>query len=1093
MIPAMLYSLSDPDLDAKLPTPESASPYHHSWSVPKFFEQGEENEERNSYIDGKWDFFCATALINERYLYFHCSHKSLPTRTFLTLNLETFQAKFIELDKDFERFSYSQALVAHDNNLILFGRQKTDGVAKDQQNDYLLFIFGNSFERCDIMNYEDSSFSSRYGYSLDTLDTNIFLFGGIVNEEYSSDLLFINLQGLPVAPNESSDEKKNIVKWSQIPLQSASPPGRCNHATTVVGYKLIIHGGKNQTGLLGDLWLFDLETVSWTEIRPVGNFPCPREGHKVVSFGNKLYMYGGFDESGAICKDLWCFNLDKQCWSRTKGPSIAENNPIFLNMACYNERLFLIFSHETHSSRRFHSYECDPASLSWDDMGAYGLPVFNHVSMYPSNASSNTISLGNFKSNHTKNRSNASFNFYDYLEPTHKAVQSTRHRHYGSLDEQGLKSLKELKRNSLHHHRNSDNLSLREFGHSSPFAYDVDNTITSLPIAYNGEEDKKDNQSLLSIPDHVSNRSANLQAFHFNSTDDRIAWLEEQLLYCMTQGYALKPPGHLKEKYPKGILYQSQPLKMLESLHAMEEELSKTEYEFKQNASLLISENAQLLAEKDAAQSSAKFHMKLLQESNIDSLTQMLSERVHTLEVDVQHSLAEATSYYQRYNELKQKVEEMQFNNAMMRNHQAELTENYAKLQSIIEEDSSKAVSLQTENKILKLDVSRLSQESLEFHSKCQTLEYTNYELETKLIELCDRMEMQTNVIEASASALDVSNTAILSFEDSLRREKEENKIKQEKYLSLTYQSSRLNAEVERLQIENSELQKTTDQVRSDAAYLKSIVQNGLSKLLSSEIETKESHQDSPRTNQKIKYLESRLVGMQKLFEKQQNRLETTMLEMVSVQRKYAEMKHAYSVALIEKGELLSQMSGFTEKSKGEQSKLFETQRALADSKLSHNDYDSRSTKNNSYEHLLHQNDLNSNEKSQEKEDALSKNDEINANDTLFKNYQRSYNNLISAGQITMSRQQDTIHLLNLGLEDQKKRIIDTPNALSNDFSQTVKVVDDSQNENDEQLRSASDIYYANRIKQLEDDYQKAITYANCSDESFQQLNYKFI
>ncbi|EPX72194.1 cell end marker Tea3 [Schizosaccharomyces octosporus yFS286] len=1069
----------DNNIDANLSTHSS---YNQYWSVPKVFEGEPGNDRLPSFLNGDYDFSSSREIINGRYLYFQCRQEGVPTKIFILLDLETCKARLLELDVDFERLHLSQTLSCYKNNLVLSAKRNANHVEKDQQNDCLIFITGETFEICDIMNVCDSSITSRHGYSLDTQGTDIILFGGIVNAEYSNDLLIMNLKGLSVSPDDSSKDSNNARRWSELPLQSSSPPGRCNHATVVLGNKLIIHGGRNKMGLLGDLWLLDLDTMIWTEIRPVGSFPCPRESHKFVSLGNKVYMYGGFDKNQVLSNELWCFDLDKQSWFRTKGPSIPESSANFLTINSCNDRLFLTLSLKRRDSFRFYGYECDPNRLHWNNMDAYGLPVFSHVRMNSSNIANNTVPLGKIKTNHTKNRSNASFSFYDYFEPSHKSVKSLGHRHYGSLDEQGIKSLKGMKRNSLHNRRNSDNLSLREFGQSSPFAYDVDKTITSLPIAYD-DEDNRDNQSFVSVTDRLSDRSTNLQTFHFRTTDDRIAWLEEQLLFCMTQGYALKPPGHLNEIYTKGIHIHSQPLKMLESLHAMEEELSKTKFEFNRSVSNMISENAQLLAEKDASQNSVEFHIKLLQESNIDSLTRMLSERVHTLEIDVQHSLAEATSYYQRCNELERKVEELQCMNSIIKSQQVELNRNYEKLHSVFEEDGNRVGLLQTENNLLKLDVSRLSRDALDFQTKCRTLEYDNYELETKLIELCDRMEMQTNVVEASASALDVSNTAILSFEDSLRREKEENKLLHENCLSLTYHNSHLNAELERLQLENKENQKVTNQVRSDATYLKSIIHNGLSKLLSSDAEAKEKLQDSPTTKQKITHLESQLVDMQQSFEKQRINFEKTMQELILSQRQYVELKHAYSSALAEKGQLLNQMGSFTDARKAD---VLESQRAISGSKLSQ-----ISPRINSFDRVSLQSHLSSGINREEKAISSPVNDEVNNEDSIFSKYQRNFNNLISSEPLTTSPQQHMLHRLKMGLENQKKQLIDTPNTLSKGFDQTV--VNSNQGRNDKPLQSVSDDYYANKIKQLEDDYQQAITFANCSDESFQQLNYKFI
>lgn len=53
--------------------------------------------------------------------------------------------------------------------------------------------------------------------------------------------------------------------------------GRLNHASLLVGRKIVIHGGWDGKGAtMGDLWVFDTENFAWLQPKVAGLSPSPR-------------------------------------------------------------------------------------------------------------------------------------------------------------------------------------------------------------------------------------------------------------------------------------------------------------------------------------------------------------------------------------------------------------------------------------------------------------------------------------------------------------------------------------------------------------------------------------------------------------------------------------------------------------------------------------------------------------------------------------------------------------------------------------------------------------------------------------------------
>lgn len=61
---------------------------------------------------------------------------------------------------------------------------------------------------------------------------------------------------------------------------------------------------------LGDLWEYNLDTNSWKELIPkyAAYRPEPRAGHVMFLAGRMIYIWGGESATGLL-NDMWAFDL----------------------------------------------------------------------------------------------------------------------------------------------------------------------------------------------------------------------------------------------------------------------------------------------------------------------------------------------------------------------------------------------------------------------------------------------------------------------------------------------------------------------------------------------------------------------------------------------------------------------------------------------------------------------------------------------------------------------------------------------------------------------------------------------------------------
>ena len=101
--------------------------------------------------------------------------------------------------------------------------------------------------------------------------------------------------------------------WSDL-TSAAGPAPRSNPALAVDlgNERALLVAGSTDAGYAFDLWTLPLggEEVAWEELGAGGEAPSPRASHDAVVAGDRLYLFGGFGDAGALA-DLWALDLGK--------------------------------------------------------------------------------------------------------------------------------------------------------------------------------------------------------------------------------------------------------------------------------------------------------------------------------------------------------------------------------------------------------------------------------------------------------------------------------------------------------------------------------------------------------------------------------------------------------------------------------------------------------------------------------------------------------------------------------------------------------------------------------------------------------------
>ncbi|KAJ0479347.1 putative kelch-type beta propeller [Helianthus annuus] len=229
----------------------------------------------------------------------------------------------------------------------------------------------------------------------------------------------------------SSTATGNSEGWRKISTSGDKPTPRFNHASAVIGKKMIVVGGESGKGLLEDVqvlnlenyswttassrlylspsslqlkipackghclvpwekkvllvggrtsppsdrvsvWAFYVGTESWSLVEAKGDIPIARSGHTIVRAGSKLILFGGEDNKRRKLNDLHMFDLKSLTWlplhCKGAGPSARCNHVTSL----YDDKLLLVFGGTSKSKSLNDLFSLDFETMMWSRIKIHG-------------------------------------------------------------------------------------------------------------------------------------------------------------------------------------------------------------------------------------------------------------------------------------------------------------------------------------------------------------------------------------------------------------------------------------------------------------------------------------------------------------------------------------------------------------------------------------------------------------------------------------------------------------------------------------------------------------------------------------------------
>lgn len=141
-------------------------------------------------------------------------------------------------------------------------------------------------------------------------------------------------------------------KWICPDIPGDKPIPRRAHTACLHNGRLFIFGGGNGTVALNDVWAMDVtvpfDKLKWEQIKPREGMPVPRPRgyHTSNLVGNVMVIIGGSD--GRDCyDDIWVMDLDTGLWKEVK--TDERYSCMFHSSTQVGSYLFVLGGHNSHS------------------------------------------------------------------------------------------------------------------------------------------------------------------------------------------------------------------------------------------------------------------------------------------------------------------------------------------------------------------------------------------------------------------------------------------------------------------------------------------------------------------------------------------------------------------------------------------------------------------------------------------------------------------------------------------------------------------------------------------------------------------------
>ena len=194
--------------------------------------------------------------------------------------------------------------------------------------------FGSSAPAAPIIN-KNKSMAGSY-FSLGGLNhhhpqnstfAEVYCFGGWTGRKCTNEMAICTIKVSPPSSTASSSLSSSAstsytpritYTWTQVKPKNRfeAPRPRMKHSACCHGEdSIVVFGGfGNGKNTYSDVWQFSAREKKWSMIEATGDIPLPRGGHSATIIAGKMYIFGGFRQSGGLSDELYCLDLDSKTW-----------------------------------------------------------------------------------------------------------------------------------------------------------------------------------------------------------------------------------------------------------------------------------------------------------------------------------------------------------------------------------------------------------------------------------------------------------------------------------------------------------------------------------------------------------------------------------------------------------------------------------------------------------------------------------------------------------------------------------------------------------------------------------------------------------
>ncbi|XP_063235447.1 kelch domain-containing protein 3 [Bacillus rossius redtenbacheri] len=267
---------------------------------------------------------------------------------------------------------YGHTAVAYGEKIYVWGGRN------DEESCNKLFCFDTAVLKWVSVSARGDTPGARDGHSACVIDHCMYVFGGFVEniERFSQDVHALNLQ---------------TFNWTLVQTRGEPPLYRDFHTATAIGHLMYIFGGRGDQNepmvdhpdevYCNKIMYFDTRTSRWHCPKTTGEVPVGRRSHSAFTFGNYLYIFGGFN--GIRCEhfnDIYRFSPETNEWNAVhtfgKPPSKRRRQSCIV----VGHRMFL-FGGTSPISPNYTDVYYNHAG-GFDDMDTADSKLMDHSDMY---------------------------------------------------------------------------------------------------------------------------------------------------------------------------------------------------------------------------------------------------------------------------------------------------------------------------------------------------------------------------------------------------------------------------------------------------------------------------------------------------------------------------------------------------------------------------------------------------------------------------------------------------------------------------------------------------------------------------------------